>query len=842
MKNAVAKRKKVSQHLLHFAENDNFRPVLHLLLSESPASSSSSSINLNSRTSSGDYLITLLAYFICEIGGGDGGSKYKYERVLALKCLKLVLERDFSAVNKVGGDGSSALHCALAAASYEDEGEATIEIDNEEESDDDDPDDDSIYSDGDEEDSNIDQSFLADIERMASMDSQMDSYCAEFDSLTIEEISFAAIHLLLHHGADPNVPLANVNGIQMSSDGYQGEDEDEVELTFSRESVVQQWTPLLFAMQWIIIACIKILRGKAEDGNDGNPEQVLALPYAVLRLLLDFDADRTYMMAGDDACSDWNLAQVVTSASHLLSKILVEQSHLSNLADKIKLNSSSILAIAEKVEASEIQPLKISVYYIMLSIATAGDIVPCDIQAFAAALLMNDSLGCSEIIQRNSKADLQQWSHTLFEGVVPTLQAVWGNSALSEKSLFDVACSCFSIECLSAIMAKGVILTEKQIRSAIVSIFEDLAGRALSESASADAELVKSQSAMVMFLLENGVEGKEGSRQRILDRLLIESCSGKLWTICSPHATQVLLLGGADPNVNSISNEIQGALKPLHLVAGNCRGHVGVEKMQCLLFDDRTSTSRRANLYAMTLSREIPINIALQKKNFLVAERLLEEMGCNWKELKWSTEDVILIGEVSIYCANVGLFKQAVNLLVSIFSNDDGADQSVLEQALGGFLVSVCDERSGFGKVRPTHALMENIKSVVCFLEKKQRELGLVHMASWARDAISGYNIIHLILRGDRGKEFREEILPCVCKLITGPSTHGTTIISQQCAAKFGGYTPLHLAASLGCEESIKTLLKYNANARALDEQQKTPSDLIPESRECLKIVLKLID
>jgi hypothetical protein len=244
----------------------------------------------------------------------------------------------------------------------------------------------------------------------------------------------------------------------------------------------------------------------------------------------------------------------------------------------------------------------------------------------------------------------------------------------------------------------------------------------------------------------------------------------------------------------------------------------------------------------MTLSREIPINIALQKKNFLVAERLLEEMGCNWKELKWSTEDVILIGEVSIYCANVGLFKQAVNLLVSIFSNDDGADQSVLEQALGGFLVSVCDERSGFGKVRPTHALMENIKSVVCFLEKKQRELGLVHMASWARDAISGYNIIHLILRGDRGKEFREEILPCVCKLITGPSTHGTTIISQQCAAKFGGYTPLHLAASLGCEESIKTLLKYNANARALDEQQKTPSDLIPESRECLKIVLKLID
>lgn len=202
-----------------------------------------------------------------------------------------------------------------------------------------------------------------------------------------------------------------------------------------------------------------------------------------------------------------------------------------------------------------------------------------------------------------------------------------------------------------------------------------------------------------------------------------------------------------------------------------------MEKLQWLLFDD--DTCRRANLFATTLSQEIPINIALKKKNFLVAEKLLEEMGDNWIESKWSIEDAILIGEVSICCANVNLFKQAVNLLISIVSKDDAADQRVLEKALGRFLVSICDERSGFGKVRPIHVLMRNIKTAVCFVDDKQRDLGLTHLASWARDDISGYNIVHLVLRGDRGKDFREEILPCVCKLITGHGTNDTSIISQ---------------------------------------------------------------
>ena len=41
----------------------------------------------------------------------------------------------------------------------------------------------------------------------------------------------------------------------------------------------------------------------------------------------------------------------------------------------------------------------------------------------------------------------------------------------------------------------------------------------------------------------------------------------------------------------------------------------------------------------------------------------------------------------------------------------------------------------------------------------------------------------------------------------------GEGIISQACAAKFGGYSPLLLAVALECKESsISTLLKFNAD------------------------------
>ena len=42
--------------------------------------------------------------------------------------------------------------------------------------------------------------------------------------------------------------------------GDRPEEDDETEdFTFSRESIVRQWTPLTFAAQWIVVACLKCL-------------------------------------------------------------------------------------------------------------------------------------------------------------------------------------------------------------------------------------------------------------------------------------------------------------------------------------------------------------------------------------------------------------------------------------------------------------------------------------------------------------------------------------------------------------------------------------------------------
>ena len=161
-------KKKLSKHLLHFAENDQFLQVLHLLLSPS----SGPHVNFNARTKSGDYLVTLLAYATGELSGG-GNVK---QRLYALKCLKIVLDADFTAVNKVASDGGAALHCAMAAAAcddgnhdnHEDLGDGDSDSDSE--SSDEEDGDETDYSDSDDEGINIDRDYVSAISESAEKD------------------------------------------------------------------------------------------------------------------------------------------------------------------------------------------------------------------------------------------------------------------------------------------------------------------------------------------------------------------------------------------------------------------------------------------------------------------------------------------------------------------------------------------------------------------------------------------------------------------------------------------------------------------------------------------------
>ena len=789
--------------------------------------------------------------------------------------MKYVLNRDFTAVNKVATDGGAALHCALAASSCEEslslnEGgnnqvgdglavEASGDDDNDD--DDDDDDDDSVYSDSDDEDVGIDKEYLQQTEEMAENDSAVQEYCSEYDSLSSEEITLAAIYLLLDNGADPNIPLGNVHGIRSldrseddhDDDDDEGEGEDEMELTFARENIIQQWTPLMFVMQWIILACVKCIDGTRMGGfgDDGDVSKRLALPIAVLKLLLDFDADRSYMMAGE-VTSDWNALQVLASASHILGKMQIDKRNVLRIVKSMRLRCVAALSITDdssnlvQNETEDEDQKMESMYDCIQSLIKTNDIELTPIQSFAVAAMMNNAASAQLIIENEchvnslDKTKIQrEWSSSLFETTFPTLQTVWGNASLAEKTIFDMVCSCFAMDSLKIIMGGEHYLSEGQIRSAVISVFEDLGSRSFSEKiVDADIgnrQLTSNQMATISIVLQEGLRGGgieedvADLRQRVLDRLLVESCTGKMWTIYSPHATLVLLQLGADPNISSIVSEIHDALTPLHLIAGNCRGTDGIVKMQWLLYENVSRKFERANVFAMTKSsHEIPINVALRKKNFSVAGKLLDAMGEKWTKMQWSLEDAILIGQASIDNASVSLFKQAIGVIVSSASTGQSKtlDTRSVEKALGGLLILAIDERSGFGKVKPLSSAVANMLDVINIIGEVQEELNLTKLASWTRDEISGQNLLHSVLRGDRGSEFRKKLLRPVCEL-TMTSEVGGKIISQACATKFGGYSPLHLACALGCEESISTLMEFDADINAIDAQGKKPIDLI---------------
>jgi hypothetical protein len=80
------------------------------------------------------------------------------------------------------------------------------------------------------------------------------------------------------------------------------------------------------------------------------------------------------------------------------------------------------------------------------------------------------------------------------------------------------------------------------------------------------------------------------------------------------------------------------------------------------------------------------------------------------------------------------------------------------------------------------------------------------------------FSNLNRILRGDRERDFRSSLLHPICELIM-KTKGGERIISQACAAKFGGYFPLHLSVALEFKEGISTLLEFNADVDVIDAE-----------------------
>ncbi|GFH47897.1 predicted protein [Chaetoceros tenuissimus] len=807
-------KRKLSRHLMNLAGDDKFSPILYFLLS-----SRSNEVNINVRNDDGDYLIHLLAFSICEIDGDIS----RDEKLAGLKCLIKVLERDFTAVNKIGEDGSSVLHCALASASVEvTEGDEEFDkMSSDCDSDSEEEDDDSVasFSSDDEDRAPIDRKYLKELETEAKENmSMIHEYCKELNDLTSYEMCFCVIYLLLKNGADPNVPLNNVFGIESEMN-----DEDEIELAFNREAIIQRWTPLMFVAQWNILAAIQVATKLkcSEEGttNDYDIERAIAVPYVALKLLLEYGADRTYMMA--NGVKNWNLVQVFASASHIFHRIPIEKDKLEDSVESIRTKCAKVLSIEEKEAVKNSTQTFTTLDRVLMDISVKDDKGLSKCEVFAESLLKNNQEKMLELCSENDNSVIQEWLLTNVDELMIIIQAVWGNSDLDGTTLFELATSCFSLESLQVILNDGNSLPDENIYDAIVAAFEYFGDRALSEN---DEESFESrreqQDLMVEFLLDI----YESDKQTLLDRLLIESCTVRNWTLFSPHATKIFLSLGADANVSTIQDSIQDNLKPLHLIAANCRGQSGVDKINWIL-----EKNPSIDIFPKTLSeQQTPLDIALAKENFDVAKSFLNKIDNDqWNELNLTLSQAITVGNVAVHDASVELLIQALDYILS-FSSEY---LSQTKMAIGKLALMIFDQRSGFGKIKPLNLRIEKIQEALSLISQKQSEYDLSNLTSFVRDEISGYNILHYLLLSESSQvELRKGLLRSACEFMMESTTRGS-LISQKSASKFGLYTPLHMAVSLGCEESIRVLLDFGADVTALDSENRRAIDLIDGER-----------
>ncbi len=843
---------KLTTYLLLLADNDDFQTSLHILLTKPP-----SQLNLNRRTSSGDYLITLSAYAACEKATNT------QTRINALKCLIFVLDRDFTAVNKIAGDGGGALHCALAAAA------CFVETDHH----DDDSDDDELvngdqsfyseseessicdseYDDDDDESVGVkDEEYLDELKTQAASDiSITDNYYSEFANLSSENIILLTIKLLLSYEADVNLPLANILNVTEKSDNS-GSECDDIELAYAREAVLQQWTPLMFALQMVILAT-KL--------KESMKNEVLSMSILIVKLLLEAGADATYMIA-NKSYGNWNALDILATSSHILTRIDIGPKEV-ELINRLNQTSSEAFTFIDQetniINIEDIVEEGMTVYDCLHS-SLASELKDRNIkltalQQFTIAIMINDEKSALSVLEKTSRSEkidevhlLRKWRLVKYSTIFP-LSTVWDDKVFKTKTLLNIAFFCNAWCSIRLLIGTDLsTLSEVEIRNSIQCAF-------MSYYDDACTNRNRDQISILSALL--GLEDSDGTihcsfskkRQRVLDRLLIESCSKIAWAQNVTTSTLTLLTLGADPNITSIASEIVDGLSPLHLVAGNYRGTYGVEKVDYLLgkrkeidfLEIPKAVKNCANLYAKTNgSNELALHLALKKKNFHVARRLFEAMDDNIEIdplMKWDIEMASLLGEAAIGCASEELFESAVNIMTNLSFECKESNRRELSRSLGKLLLWAVDERSGFGSKRSLHGdeiRSLKLKKIVDAISEVQTKMCEISVSPWARDEISGHTPLHSILRNDRGSILRTTLLSPLCTIMLKDSSKVdlcTNFISLPCSGKFGLYTALHLACALGCEDSVKILLEYEADPRVLCGDSKKPVDLIPKGK-----------
>ena len=912
--------RKLGRILIKLADEDSWKACLHILLDRDKKLKDNQRLSSISHdhvvecqeqkkesyhklawlcavTDHGDGLVHLAAFAACDV------TMPLEERRFALECLNEIIKADFSCVNRIAGDGGSPLHSALSAASSSlvDGQDENFHGDNES-SESDSYEDDSSETD---EESNctaikLTKNDIAKLESHVSIDD------CKFSSYSNEELVLKAIYLLLENSTDPNLPLANIHQIS----DYNNETQDEeVELAYSREAVMEQWTPLIFSILWLALA--------ASSSHTNNPPKQafthyhsLALPLLVLNLLLQYGANPAYSMGGAINV-DWTCFEFFISCSyHLKQATLTDHviSSLRELLSKTQINldpfllfdtGSSLYTMTWKLLESTTDEYKIK-----------DNIKP--IQTFAVAVLADDKRMIENVLTTfNIQQELlNTWCHTPIGNIIPTSNTLWSfqsgthsTAKIHRMTLLEIMAYCLAIESVDFIMIQKSLQTNwTQLKNATRALFMNSTFMDMDDitsSSTIQKRLYTQQKAILTTFmkaldhyLEMSIHSKakkvsqdhvfEQSHQSFLDILLLESCS-QHWGL--PHALPMLLEFGADPKVSSISNSIENTLLPLHFVCSNIRGHDGITIVEYLLMPGNAGTSGKPSSsasnafidYSYLYERATfehkhcrPIEISLEKRNFRLSEYLWEleqhslknhQMIENTKELWCCTDQCYTLCEAAIERKNIQMFQFAMENMTKIGKDlirtkDDQSDN--LAKKFGKLLLWIVDERSGFGRSSENDKLI----CAVELIDQVRTELQLWKIPALARDEISGNSPLHLLLRQDRGISLRKRLLPCLCKMMeeydrsqiimNSNATHineqavkeetddsvddrhsfRNNLVSLPCSPKFGGYTALHLAVSLGCMYSIKILLQFKAYVDAKDSGGKQPVDHNIQSHE----------
>lgn len=818
---------------------------------------------------SGDSLIHLCSFACCEEDMASERNK-----IFAMACFILLLKWEGLRVSqKVAADGGSPIHCALAAASSpslsnnsDDEDNNTVS--DESYHDDSDDDNDSFenngkgkqsYKEGD-----IDPLLLYN-EALSIVEENRDG----FSSIKSQQLGHD-VHVkqtllsLLEAGADPNAPLSNIfyNNNRMDEDS-----ENEAELSYARESIEQQWSPLVMIIVWIALRIRKPHLYGLKNETDNFDRNDISI--RVLSILIDHGADSTYTVGGKN--------------SHNYNNIKSEWLPIEFAAICLA-GCKNVLNFTDESNSIKRQ----SVWKYVQSILTKGDRASnsssaklSSVQSFIVSILDNDVQTASSQLSSASQGLKSDKHPALFivSEHFPLPEMMFGTSGASTESiatstklpnmtLLEMACMFQSLDSVQFLLGlldqyqteqSDIIVSEELCRNSILALFQKASFLNDRTSDLQTNVFYMNICDQIIEIYVKHCSKTQNLRQEFLDKLLLSTCAKSSFVSNLPKETEsssdtlltLLLKLGADPNVDSLISEKESKVKdnqrPLHIIAGCRRDLQATQDIQQLLSIESASNEfkiQKIDVFIKNSNGLTPMQVALKYKNYRVAESLwnhsssMQHFTCAKDDPSTSIdENLYTLGLTAIECQNIEMFRFSVNFLKNKgeLMKNSSIERNEIQTYLGKLLLWIIDERSGgFGFGQKLKHQQDNGQTVTNVSLVETAVFEILSLGNMSPDndilpyilqqEVSKKTVLHLILMGEKWCNVRNVLLPTLCRLAQVQSKlqiPSVNFLSLPCHKDFGEYTPLSLAHALQCEESINILLEYGADTTDFQDGQR---------------------